>query len=82
MMGGVMEVALGRVGMVCGGLVIARFIMPGGLAVMPSGVLVMLGCLMMVLGCFLGHVVLLLTWKLGWRVVDCAHAHYQRVSKV
>jgi len=76
------EVALGRVGMMSGGLVITGFMMPGGFAVVTSCMLVVLGCLMMVLGCFLGHVSLLLTWKLGWRVVDCARVDYQCVRKV
>jgi hypothetical protein len=54
-MGGVMEVALGRVRMVRGGFVVTSFVMPGSLAMMSRGVLVMLGCLVMMLGCFLGH---------------------------
>ncbi len=52
----VMEVALSRVGVVRRGLVIAGFVMFGGLAMMSSGVLVVLGCLGMMFCCLLGHV--------------------------
>jgi hypothetical protein len=62
-MGSVMKVAVGRVGVVRGQMVVTGFVMTSGFAMMPRGVFVVFRCFVMMLGCFFGHRLLL---AVGW----------------
>jgi hypothetical protein len=53
--GGVVEMAFSRVRMMRRGLVVARLVVPGGLAMMSGRVVVVFRCLVVMFCCLSGH---------------------------
>jgi hypothetical protein len=52
---GMVRMAMGRVSMMRGGLVVTAFVVLGGFAMVPGCVLMMFRCLVMMLCCLSGH---------------------------
>ena len=65
-MGGVMKMAMGKVRVMRGEVVIARFVMARGFAMMARSMFVMFGCFLMVLSGLLGHKSSLDLRKVAW----------------
>ena len=85
-MGRVNMMAVGRVRVVRCQLVVACFVMLGGLAMMAGGVFMMFSCFVMVLSGLFGHVSspysICQTWGWNWHRVDCARVDYSGVRAI